>query len=449
MTATQRMPEAGPVTASLPGRGSARIDAVTVLTIYLVLLCALPSALTITALGSVGRPAALWALGAALWWGWELVHRREPSTAGVQPVRVVLFLFLGAVLLSYAWAMLRGLPGDEVGPADSGLIRVAGWAGILLLAADGIPDRDRLLVLQRRIALVGGLMATLGLLQFITGQSLLDWISIPGMSSDTASLAGIDTRGGFVRASGTAMHPLEYGVVLCIAFPIAISLALKDASRSRLVRCFPVAAIGVASALAVSRSALIGLLAAILVLAPVWSWRVRALVGAAATGLVIAVGVLVPGMLGTIRGLFLGITSDTSVVSRLSSYDVALEYIGRFPLIGKGFGTFLPRYHILDNQFLLLAVDLGVVGVALFLGVLGAAIWCASIARRSATSELDRHLGQALIAAIASGGVLLLFFDGFSFPMSAGMLFLVIGVAGAARRLANRTELTPQRSGIR
>jgi hypothetical protein len=245
------------------------------------------------------------------------------------------------------------------------------------------------------------------------------------------------------------MHPLEYGVVLCIAFPIAISLALKDASRSRLVRWFPVAAIGVASALSVSRSALIGLLAAILVLAPVWSWRVRALVGAAATGLVIAVGVLVPGMLGTIRGLFLGLAGDTSVVSRLSSYDVALEYIGRFPFVGKGFGTFLPRYHILDNQYLLMAVELGVVGVAIFLGVLGAAIWCASIARRSATSELDRHLGQALVAAVASGGVLLLFFDGFSFPMSAGMLFLVMGVSGAARRLATRPEPTPQRSGIR
>ena len=55
----------------------------------------------------------------------------------------------------------------------------------------------------RRVALAGGIMATLGILQFITGQSLLSWLQIPGMTSNV-SFAGLDTRSGFVRAAGTA-----------------------------------------------------------------------------------------------------------------------------------------------------------------------------------------------------------------------------------------------------
>ena len=40
-----------------PRRG---IDGLTVLTVYLVLLCAVPSGLTIAPLGSSGRPSTVW-----------------------------------------------------------------------------------------------------------------------------------------------------------------------------------------------------------------------------------------------------------------------------------------------------------------------------------------------------------------------------------------------------
>jgi O-antigen ligase len=423
--------------AGIAGESRHGIDAVAGLSIYLVLLIAIPSSLTIAALGSAGRPAALWALGMGAWWCWRQIQRQTPSDLGAQPVRAAIFLLLGIAFASYAWAMLRGLPQEEVSSADSGLLRLLGLSAVLLVASDGIDSLAHLRTVLRRIALAGGLMAALGLLQFIAGQSLLDWISIPGLSSDAAS-AAVDSRAGFTRASGTAMHPLEYAVVLCMAFPIALTLALEDSTRFRIARWFPVLTIAVASTLAVSRSALIGLIAGLLVLVPAWPRRVRLLSAIAGVGLVVAVGLFVPGMLGTIRGLFGGGLSDPSAASRIDSYDAAVEFVSRFPIVGKGFGTFLPRYHIVDNEYVLLTIELGMVGLLAFLGLLVAAAWSAAHARRHAVMAADRQLSQALIASLVAGGTLMAFFDGFTFPMSAGMLFLVVGISGSQQRLVGQ-----------
>ena len=112
------------------------IDGVTVLTVYLVLLCAVPSNLSITALGSAGRPSGLWALAATLWWSWHQIQRHTVTRAAPQYVRIALFVFLGCAGIAYSSAMLRGLPSDEISPADNGMLRLIAWAGILLVAND-------------------------------------------------------------------------------------------------------------------------------------------------------------------------------------------------------------------------------------------------------------------------------------------------------------------------
>jgi O-antigen ligase len=404
--------------------------------VYVVLLCVIPSSLSFSALGSsVGRPATLWALIATLWWGWHHLQRYRPVRVPVQPVRIAMTVFLGIALASYAWAMLRGIPTTEISPADNGLLRIVSWAGILLIANDGITDPERFRTLLRRIALVGAIIATLGILQFITKQSLLDWVSIPGMSSDLSGLAGVDTRSGLIRASGTAAHPLEYGVLLSAAFPIAVTLVIEDESSSRWVRWYVVAAIGVAAMLSVSRSTLIGMVAGLLLLFPTWTNRMRtrfSIIGAMAA---IALGLLVPGLAATLRALFIGgLTGDSSTQSRVGSYDGAVEFISRFPIIGKGFGTFLPNYRILDNQYLLLAIELGIAGIVSLFLLIGAAVWSAHAARRLAVNSLDRALCQSVFAAVIASALLLAFFDGFSFPIAAGMFFLIVGICGGARR---------------
>ena len=423
------------VTGSTPRRASGP-DAVTILSVYLVLLLGIPSSLTITALGSLGHPSTLWAVVATLLWLFHRVHGRATHVTRTRWVRVVAIAFAAIALISYAWAMTRGLPSTEISIADSSLVRLISLIGVLLLAADDIDDLERLRTLLRRIVLGGALLSILGIAQFATRRTLLEWVSIPGMSADTSFGTGVDFRSGFARVSATASHPLEYGVVLCVALPLALAFAMTERSRSGVRRWAPVALIAAASALSVSRSAYIGLAVGVLMLVPAWTGRVRVAFVVLAALMVGAVSVAVPGLLGAVRGLFAGIGNDASTVSRVSGFDVAGEFVSRFPVIGKGFGTMLPRYHIFDNEFLLMSVELGILGVAVFILLVLTGTGSAIAARRDFAADIDRQLAQATGASIAAGGVLMAFFDGLSFPMSAGLLFLLIGLGGAALRCA-------------
>jgi len=411
-------------------------DAVSFLTIYLILTLAVPSYLTIEALGAIGRPSTLWGVLGLSWWAFERLRRSTPLAGGSPVVRAVLLLFLASVLISYAMANLQGMPPSESTPADSGLVRVAGWVGIALVANDGVTSVSRWLCLMRRLALIGGLAALLGLAQFVSGQSLLEWIQLPGFSADTAYTV-VSNRGDFVRPSGAASQPLEYATVLSMVLPIALMLALTEQHRSFAARWWPAAAVALISVISGSRSALIGAAVGVLALVPSWSASVRLKALAAAATLLGIVYVGVPGMAGTIRGMFLSLGNDSSSLSRTDSYSVAVEIALRNAFFGRGFGTFLPHYRIFDNGYLTALVELGLVGTGLLLLVLGCSMTGAlrtafATAPRGSTV---RAQGAAVAASLLAGGVLLAIFDGLNFSMSAALLFLMSGAAGAFRGL--------------
>jgi len=410
-------------------------DAVSFLTVYLILSVALPSYLSITALGSLGRPSTLWGLLALFWWAFEQLRRTTPVPHGSKAVRWALLLFLGAVLMSYAVSNLQGIPSSESTPADTGMLRVAGWVGVALLANDGIASWERWLVLVRRLVLIGGLTAVLGLGQFLTGQSLLEWMSLPGFSADSA-YGSVSSRGEFVRPSGTASQPLEYAVVLSMVLPLALTLALTERQRSLAARWWPVLALALASITSGSRSAFIGTAVGLMVLVPTWSAAVRLRALIAMAVLMGIVYVAVPGIAGTVRGMFQSLGNDSSSLSRTDSYDIAVDIASRNLYFGRGFGTFLPHYRIFDNGYLTALVEIGLIGVSLLIMVLLMTVWGSLRAARMAPAGSPaRAVGVALAASMLAGGVLFAFFDGLNFSMSAALLFLMTGVAGGYRGL--------------
>jgi O-antigen ligase len=423
------------------GRGADRADSTTFLTIYLVLLYAIPSNRSIHALGSAGSVAVVWGLAGVMLWSLYRVQRSTSPTPRIsRPVRTALFLFLFAALASYAAAMTRALPGPEVSTADTGLIRLAGWAGILLIAADDIPNLHRFMVLIRRSVYAGTVLACLGLLQFVTKLSLVDAIPIPGLTVGD-SYATLETRGGILRPAGTSNHPLEYGLILAMIFPIALTVALQEKNRSWLVRLAPPAVIVLALLLSGSRSAIIGLVAGSIVLIPTWSRAVRwgfALATIVMVGVAYAVS---PRAITTLRYLFISVGEDPSAASRSNSLGIVIEFFRRNPVFGRGFGTFLPQYRILDNQYFLLLIEVGLLGAVLLVAMITTAAFCAGIAARSADDPLTQHVGFALVGTVVAGGTLLALFDGFSFPQAAGTLFFFVGVCGAYWRLSRREDV--------
>jgi O-antigen ligase len=412
-----------------------RVDAVHVLTVVLVVLIVLPSRLTFAPLGGAGAPALVLGLGCFGWWAYDRVQRVDAGPTGPHPVRTALLVVIGCFLVSYVVAMSRAIDSAESATADIGMISVFSWAGILLVAHDGIPSRDRLDVLVRRVVLAGGAVATLGLVQFVTGQAWVDRLSIPGLSLNT-TLVGVMERNGFNRPGGTAIHPIEFGAVITMILPLAINTALTDRTRDAIRRWYPVAAIGLAVALSISRSAILSAVVALVVVASAWTPAVRRRAAVITAGFLGAVFLSVPGLLGTVTGLFTGIGDDSSAQSRTGSYAIAMEFIERSPLFGRGFSTFLPKYRILDNQYLGLAIEVGLVGLLAVLALFVTGALCARRIRVVGRDERTRQLGQALAAAICAGAAGLALYDGFGFPMASGTHFLMLGLAGAGLRLA-------------
>lgn len=422
-----------------------RRDAVTVLTAYLILLVAIPSGMRVAPLGAAGTPAQLLALAALAWWIYNIFQRTLRSGFGIQPVRIALVVVASATSVSYIVATMRPMDAEESTIADLGMVTVAAWAGIVLLANDGIPSRARFDVLLHRLAAAGGALGTLAIVQFVTKRPWVDNVSIPGLATRD-DLYGFASRAGFDRPAATALHPIEFGAVITMLLPIAITLAMNDRDRGWLRRWYPVGVIGMATMMSISRSALLCAALGIVVLAMTWRPATQLFGFVVLLGFGAVAFISIPGLLGSLAAMFTGIGQDTSARSRTDSFSVAFDFVGRSPLFGRGLFTFLPRYRILDDQYLLLLIEIGVVGLLAVLGLLGAGIYCARRVRQHAADEPTRQLGQALVASLSAGAAGMALFDGFGFPMSAGMLFLLLGVAGAFWRLEREDEARSRQS---
>ena len=418
-------------------RGTRAFPATAMITVFLVLLLAIPSNVGFAPLGSLGRPSMLWGLVLLVFWVLSRLQTADLAVRAVrQPVRLAVGALVVIALVSYAAAMLRGQPMDQVSPAMTSLLRLLSWTGVLLVTVEGVRTWNDMVVLLRRLTIAGGLLAALGLAQFVTGQTLTDvFASIPGLS---ASAGGIDARGTFVRPSGTASHPLEYGVALSAILPIAIATAVSRGFRGArglpaALWWLPVALISASSFVAVSRSALIGFVMAIVLMIPALPRAAR--LPAVVAGGLLATGVVltVPGLFWTVFGLFAATGTDPSSVSRTNGLERAPDFIATSPLFGAGFGTFLPRYYIFDNQWVLITVELGLLGAAALAALFVGAIWSALRAGRMAADERVALTGNALAVSMVTIAVLLAFFDGLSFPIAGGLLFLIAGLCGALR----------------
>lgn len=409
------------------------VDAVGWLTVYVLLLLFIPSRFVVGPLGSAGAPSMLFGLGSLLLWALLFVGgMRRPSSAP-QPVRIALGLFLLCVGMTYVLAMARPVSADEVSPADVAILALVSWSGTLLLTHDTIPSRSRLDTLVWRIAVCGALIALLGIVQILTRELWVDQLILPGLTSTPGYSLG--TRGGFPRPSGTSTHPIEYGVILAMLLPIVLHVGFHHTHRGRFARWLPALPVVAVLPLTSSRSAYLGALIALAVCLLGWAGRRRLQVAAVGLLGLLTMVVVTPNLLNSIVRLFTGAAEDPSITSRTDSLGLAGDFIARSPLFGRGLGTFLPKYRILDNQYLLLLVTIGVIGTLAFLALGVTATLVLARLRRTARQEDTRDLAMALAAAVSAGFACLFMFDAFAFPMTTGTLFLILGLAGALGRL--------------
>ena len=407
-------------------------DAVGWLSIYICLLFFVPSKLVLGPLGSAGAPSMLFGLISLVLWVLFRVGLWHEFETGVQPIKLAVGAFLVCVGVTYVAAMSRPIDVDEVSPADVALLATASWTGTMLVAHDGISTRERLETLIWRLVVCGGVIGFLGVVQVLTGQVWVDRISIPGLT--LREVAGTFTRGAFLRPAGTAVHPIEYGVLVTMLLPLALHVGTYHQYRSVLLRWAPAAALGAVIPLTSSRSAYLGAAIGLCIYLVGWPARQRLVAAGMAAAGVVVMAVITPNLFDSIVSLFSGASEDPSIESRTGSYEVAGRFIDANPWFGRGLGTFLPKYRIFDNQYLGLLVSIGIVGTAMFVTVGLVAIVCLLRLRRTTGDAATRDLGVAVLAGIAVAFVGLVMFDAFSFPMTMGSIFLLLGIAGAMCR---------------
>ncbi|WP_223856970.1 MULTISPECIES: O-antigen ligase family protein [Streptomyces] len=415
-------------------RGS-RPDATALLSGYLALAFFIPSNLTLPGLGGVGTPANAYALLCLFWYlaGWLTGRIRPP--AAIRPPRTVMLLLALAVLGSYLANATRGSSQKEVLGADRGLIGLLVWVSLVVLATAGIHDRSRLDVLMRRMVVMGAAVAAIGFHDFFTATNIADGITLPGLQSSVPQIATLD-RGSFTRPRSTTAQPLEFGGMLALLLPFAVQQALDPARRTlaRWRRWAPVALMGGALPLTVSRTSIIGALLVVLVMVPRWKPERRWAAIGLLCGAVAAFKVVIPGLIGTITALFASFLSngDSSTQARTVKYGAIVPYLQERPLFGRGFGTFTPDlYFFTDNQYMLTLAEMGLVGLAALLLLFLTGIHQGGAIRRLARTENDRELGQAFFASAVVALVISATFDSLSFPMFAGMFFLTLAAGGS------------------
>jgi hypothetical protein len=200
---------------------------------FLALGFLLPGRLIVEPLGGVGSPATLAAFAAAILY---LFGRLVPDVLanGVQPVRTAIIVFGCASLVAYGVGLNRVLLQAEASSMDRALVNTIGFVGLGLLTVDGVRSRDHLDRLLKLIVLGASALATLGIVQFVWGAAPQDYISFPGLTLQDVTINA--ERSFLTRVMGTTQHPIEYGVVLAVALPLALHYATDSCEGSRAGR---------------------------------------------------------------------------------------------------------------------------------------------------------------------------------------------------------------------
>ncbi|HUC58412.1 MAG TPA: O-antigen ligase family protein [Streptosporangiaceae bacterium] len=412
-------------------------DGADALGLYVFLLMLLPSSLIVGAAGAAGQPSTLFAV---VLLGWYLLARLHPDAdlyRGRQPVRAAAIGLCCSVLASYVSANRVMMPATELNAANRGLIFLAGWLGVMLVAADGISDERRLATLLRRAVAAAAIMAVIGIAEFATGTDLTKYVTIPGLAVHQ-QFTELMARAGLIRANSTAAQPLEFSAVMTMALPLALHYARYSAAgRRRRLAWLQAALIVVAIPMAVSRSAIVALAVIAVMLFPTWPARLRRNICLVLLASPVVLWLAAPGLVHGFAATFGQLGTDTSTTSRANALSFAAPFIAAHPWLGQGLATFDPQtYFYVDDQLVTSLIETGVIGLLAILAVFASGWYVTHGMRKMAADKETKDLARALMASLTAAFICFVTFDVLSFTIASGFFFLIAGGAGAAWRIA-------------
>lgn len=417
--------------AARENRASAgALETAGVLSAYAVVLILVPSRFTI---GSYAISAGMIvALVAGLVWFAGMVGGSTTSLLS-EPAGRGTLAFLVTMFVAYTVTMTQPNPVSAVGSADRRMAATMCFAFAGFLALDGLRSRRALRRVVTAIVYAATVMATIGILQYLTPINLAPSLRPPGFAAG-GRIGFVFERGGFTRIAGTTRHPIEFGITCAMVLPLALHLSANAVGRrSRIAAKVCVLVLAIALPMSLSRAAVLGVIAGVAIVFTGWSGR-RQINMLGIVGVGLWLGTLLLADLGNaISELFTGDLAANSDAAREEAAGTAFELFTESPIVGQGLGAL--QGIIVDNQYSLTLAEAGVVGlVGAGLLVFGG-IGSARAARRVSDDVALRDLGRAFIAVLITAMVASTGLATLVFPTVAGLIILVVGLCGALHRV--------------
>jgi hypothetical protein len=240
------------------------------------------------------------------------------------------------------------------------------------------------------------------------------------------------------RATSTSVHPNVLGSMLNLT--ICLTVPQLFASRPVIRRRYLVPILGtmvLCMGLSISRSALVGVGLALAFISVLRYRKLGWLLVLAAVLLL-----LLPQTQEYVAHLIAGFRfEDLATQMRLGEYKDAFTLISRYPILGVGFAGSpdIDTYIGVANVYLLIAEEMGLVGLTSFLVVMGVFFVRFWRARRTVVSDQRLEpiwwgLHAAVVGAMV-GGVFDHYFFNLDFHHSVTLFWLILGLATAAGEL--------------
>lgn len=366
-------------------------------------------------------------------WFLRLLARPEERLAG-SPVNVPLLLFIALACLSFVLGTAYSMSRETIRHFGEIVLALVTYFAVINNVRD-----DRQVVLFTRLLIVGGFLAGLiGLVLYVlpahTSAQLLSSLKIVHYYPEGQGIIRYigDNPEAPRRATSTAVDPNVLGGMLILVMTLALSQLF---SRAPVLRreavAIMLAVMGFCLLATFSRGSWAGLGAAAIFMAVVKyrrMWGLFALLGVALYLFSSQADVFVSHLISGAQ------FQDQAAAMRLGEYKDALKLIAQFPVFGVGFGSApnVDSYVGVSNVYLLIAEEMGLVGLASFLLVIGVFF---SYVLPSLNKVIDPTMEGVLLGLVAAlvgalvAGVLDHYFFNLQFPHTVTLFWFFMGLA--------------------
>jgi O-antigen ligase len=319
---------------------------------------------------------------------------------------------------------------------------------LFFLITDTVRDVQRISLITRWLIIGGTLAALIAIILYVlpdqTAMNLLSSLRVFNYPEGPGVLRYIlDDPTLPQRATGTSIDPNALGGLMIMMLILAARRCFPGDRLRRGWLIVGLALMALALLLSFSRGSLVGVGVALGMLG-VLRYRKLLLIIVVALALVL----ILPQTQGYVTHFFDGLQalsdaqgSDLSTQMRVGEYTDALILIQRYPILGVGFtGTpDIDTYLKVANLYLMMASEMGLVGVATFLIVMATlfvSAWrvMARAADRPEVESIWWGFHAALFGALV-GGVFDHYFFNLDFHHSVTLFWLYVGLAAVSTRL--------------